>query len=210
MAANTPEVEKYLAEQIVTEHPVLKEMEAEGAERRFPIIGAQCGRFIHTIARMIQARRIFEMGSGFGYSTLWFALALPEDGEIHHTEGDPANSEKARVYFEKAGQSAKVRRHVGDAREAIQQTTGQFDIILIDANKDQYPECFRLAIDRLRTGGVMIVDNAFLNGHVLNPENKNPGPEGIRELTRMMLHDERLITSIVPMRDGLLVGYKVK
>ena len=129
----------YLRTQLKTADPILREMEAEARERNFPIIGPESGRVLYLIAKMTAARRIFEMGSGFGYSTFWFASATAEDAEIHHTEGDAKNSESAKQYLSRGGLDHKVQFHVGTAQDALRETEGLFDIILIDVDKEAIP-----------------------------------------------------------------------
>lgn len=205
----TEPASQYLRTQLQTADPILREMEAEAKERGFPIIGPESGRVLYLIAKMTAARRIFEMGSGFGYSTFWFASAAGEDAEIHHTEGDAKNSETARQYLSRGGLDHKVRFHVGAAQDALRETEGLFDIILIDVNKEQYPECHGLAMDRLRPGGVMITDNVWWGGRVQDPAHQEDATQGIREFTRLQLEESRLFSTILPVRDGLLVSYRL-
>ena len=199
----------YLRTQLKTADPILREMEAEARERNFPIIGPQSGRVLYLIAKMTAARRIFEMGSGFGYSTFWFASATAEDAEIHHTEGDAKNSESAKQYLSRGGLDHKVRFHVGAAQDALRETEGLFDIILIDVDKEQYPECHHLAIERLRPGGVMITDNVWWGGRVQDSAHQENTTQGIREFTRLQLQESRLFSTILPVRDGLLISYRL-
>src|SRR5262249_29782992 len=127
-----PEVEQYLHALAPTEDPVLREMERVGEQRNFPIIGPLVGRLCWTLASLIRARDVFEMGSGFGYSTWWFAHAVGEGGRVVHTDGDIKKSEEARRYLEQAAMQSRVRFEVGDAREIITRYPGPFDIVFID------------------------------------------------------------------------------
>src|SRR2546422_911909 len=107
---------------------VLLEMEKEAEERGFPIIGRLCGVTLEVLARSIGARRVFELGSGYGYSGYWFSRAVGSDGELHLTDGDPENEKKAIDYLGRAGLDGPVRYHVGDAVTSLSETSGEFDV----------------------------------------------------------------------------------
>src|SRR3989304_5689397 len=119
--------------------PVLLEMEAEGRERGFPIIGRLVGVTVELLARSIGARRVFELGSGFGYSAYWFARAVGPGGEVHCTDGDPRNEAKALGYLGRAGLDAPVRWHVGDAVSNPAQGDGDFDIVYVHVLQNRAP-----------------------------------------------------------------------
>src|SRR5512133_3549160 len=114
-------VENYLTELARTEHedPVLVEMEARAAEHGFPIVGRATGRFLELAARAVGARRVVELGSGFGYSAYWFARAVGPGGEVRCTDGDPANAETGASFLARAGLGDRVTYHVGDAVEQL-------------------------------------------------------------------------------------------
>src|SRR6266508_3002291 len=116
MDITSPRIEEYI-KGLLSRHdePVLMEMEAEGKERGFPIVGRMVGVVLEILARSIGARRVFELGSGYGYSGYWFSRAVGPDGELHLTDGDPENERKARDYLSRAGLWGPVRYHVGDA-----------------------------------------------------------------------------------------------
>lgn len=139
-------------------HP---EDERSGRERRFPIIGPAVGRFCEILARSIGAKRVFEMGSGFGYSTWWFSRAVGPDGRITHTDGSQALSDEARDWLGKAGVADRVRFLVGDARAAPRRGRRPVDATFCDIDKDGYPDALELARPRLRPGGRPITDNTL-------------------------------------------------
>ena len=141
-------VNDYLLDLARPKHPILIEMEELAREKKFPIVGPECGRVLHQAAVMTGAKRVFEMGSGYGYSTLWFALAMPSDGRIFHTDGDVKNTEMAQEFLKRAGQENKVAFKTGIAQESLKRTPGEFDVIFIDVDKEQYPECYELEIGR--------------------------------------------------------------
>ena len=138
-----PAVERYMADlNSVDDEPVLLEMEALAREKRFPIIGRLCGRSLEVLARAIGAKRIFELGSGFGYSAYWYSRATGEDGEIHLTDMDPDNERMALDFLTRAGLAGPVQYHLGDAVASLNTTEGEFDIVYCDIDKDGYPDAW--------------------------------------------------------------------
>lgn len=195
------------------DEPVLLEMEAEGRERGFPIIGRLVGVTVELLARSIGARRVFELGSGFGYSAYWFARAVGPDGEVHGTDGDPANEAKALQYLERAGLADRVRWHVGDAVENLAAVDGEFDVVYDDIDKEGYPDGWRAAAERIRVGGLYLCDNVLWSGAVADPSGDHgrdgATTEAILEHNRLIAEDERYVSTIVPTRDGLMVALRV-
>jgi predicted O-methyltransferase YrrM len=157
---------------------------------------------------MIGARRIFEMGSAIGYSTIWLALAVPEDGIVYYTDGDPTNAREALGYFQRAGVADRVRILVGDALKLLDQVEGEFDLIFNDVDKHQYPDVFRKAVPRLRRGGLLVADNVLWGGRVARGES-DPDTSAIREFNRLIFSAPDLLTTIVPLRDGVSVSLKL-
>jgi predicted O-methyltransferase YrrM len=205
-----PNVEQYLAELAPTEDGVVREMERVGAERNFPIIGPLVGRLCWLLASSIRARDVFEMGSGFGYSTWWFAHAVGEGGRVVHTEGDAGNSAEARRYLDNAGLLPRVTFEVGDARDIITRYPGPFDVIFIDIDKQDYPAALELARVRVRPGGLIITDNALRDGRVaLSTTDPSPQIVAVREYNREAMRAADLVTTILPLRDGVAVSLKV-
>ncbi len=190
------------------DEPVLLQMEAEAEERRFPIINRLVGVTVELVARSIGARRVFELGSGYGYSAYWFSRAVGESGEIHCTDTDPANEPKALEYLARAGLARPIRWHIGDALETFGAVEGQFDVVFCDIDKPSYPATWRAARNRIRVGGVYICDNAisYGSGSVLDA---GEGPDAIREHNAMIAEDERYVSSIVPTREGDLVALRI-
>jgi caffeoyl-CoA O-methyltransferase len=202
------DVAQYL-ESLTPERPdVLLEQEAVAHKRRIPIVGPVVGRLLHQLARMIGARRIFEMGSAIGYSTIWLALAVPEDGVVFYTDGDPANAREALGYFQRAGVADRVRILVGDALELLDRVEGEFDLIFNDVDKHQYPDVFRKAVPRLRRGGLLVADNVLWGGRVARGET-DPNTSAIREFNRLIFSASDLLTTIIPLRDGVSVSLKL-
>ena len=208
-------VESYLTELARTEHeePVLVEMEARAAERGFPIVGRATGRFLELAARAVGARRVMELGSGYGYSAYWFARAVGPDGEIVCTDGDPENARLAEGYLTTAGMWDRVRYRVGDALGEFAGEAGEFDVVYCDVDKDGYPDCWRAARDRIRIGGLWLCDNTIWSGHVATATDRE-GLDGytafIREHNRLVAEDTRYVGSIVPIRDGVMTALRIE
>ena len=206
-----PRVEEYmLSLQSRHDEPVLLEMEDEAARLQFPIVRRVVGVTLEVLARTAGARRVFELGSGFGYSAYWFARAVGDGGEVHCTDGDPANEAKAAGYLGRAGLAVRVRFHVGDAVTHLNATEGEFDVIYDDIDKDGYPAAWAAARDRIRVGGLYICDNVLWSGRV-PPDGEQPDgvTDAIREHNAAIAADERYLSTIVPTRDGVMVAVRI-
>jgi predicted O-methyltransferase YrrM len=187
---------------------VLLEMEQLAAATDFPIVGPLVGRTLYLLARSIGARRIIELGSGFGYSASWFAKALPEDGELILTDGSPHQSEQAREFLRRGGVRCRVRYEVGEALEILDRLPGDFDIVFNDIDKEHYPAVFPKAIPRVRVGGYFLSDNMLWGGRVVSDQS-HVSTRGVVELTRLLCAAPNLYTVILPIRDGLSVSLRL-
>jgi caffeoyl-CoA O-methyltransferase len=204
------EVENYL-DQLVPQRPAeFITMEAYAREHSFPIIGPAAGHFCYLIARLCGARRIFELGSGFGYSTAWFARAVLENGggEVHHTVWDEELSEMARWHLRKLGLEEVVRFTVGESVAALRATSGPMDLIFNDIDKEGYPDSLPVISDKLRPGGVLIIDNMLWHGRIFDASDQSPATTGVRAFTSAIARDPNWAISVVPIRDGLMVARK--
>ena len=201
-----PEVERYMRGLLTRwDEPILLEMEAEAEARGFPIVGRQVGVTLELLARSIGARRVVELGSGFGYSGYWFSRAVGEDGELHLTDGDPENERKAAEYLRRASLAGPVRYHVGDAVASFVALEGEFDVVYCDIDKQGYPDAWRAARDRIRPGGLYLCDNVLWSGRVTEPS-PDSTTSAILEHNQMIAGDERYLSTIVPTRDGVMVA----
>ncbi len=203
-----PEIDEYLTSTLVVEEPLLREMGEYGYSSDFPIVGPQVGRLLYLLARSIQARRVLELGSGFGYSAMWFARAVGEGGQVVMTEGAQANSDRAREYFTRAGLVKRASFNVGDALEIARRAAGPFDVVFCDINKDAYPQALRIARDKLRVGGYFICDNMLRDGRVLTDD--DAATRGVLELTRQLMQASDFVTTILPVRDGVSTSLRVQ
>ncbi len=205
-------VETYLYSLLPERDSVLRDMEQEAAKRKIPIVGPAVGRLFYMIARMSGARRIFEMGSAIGYSTIWWARGLRDGGRVYYTDGDSKNANEAYRYFERAGVADRVEIKVGDALELLsEQNLEPFDIIFNDVDKEDYPKVFRLAVPRLMKGGLFISDNVLWSGRVATGANQDmeDSTRAIVEFNRLLYGTPELYTTILPLRDGISISLKV-
>jgi caffeoyl-CoA O-methyltransferase len=204
-----PNVEEYITSLVPPRDRVLREMERYAARHSVPIIGPACGRLLYQLARLIQARHVFELGSAIGYSTLWLARAVGTQGTVFYTDSDPANARRAEDYLRRAGVLDRVRVLTGDAIHLLDSTEGQFDLIFNDVNKTGYPAVLRRAIKRLRVGGLFVSDNVLWSGRVaLPPARSDADTRTIQEFNRLIHSSQKLFTTIIPLRDGFAVCQK--
>ena len=204
------EVGDYL-EALVPKRPhELARMERIARKTRFPIIGPAVGQLCYLLARTIGARRVFELGSGFGYSTAWFARAVQENGGgvVHHIVWDDELSQRARDHLVALGLGDQVRYTVGEAVESLRHMDGDFDLIFNDIDKRGYPDALPVIESKLRSGGLLIADNLLWSGRVFDTGDRTPDTKGIRIFTRMVMKSPTWTASIVPIRDGVLVARK--
>jgi predicted O-methyltransferase YrrM len=190
------------------DEPVLVEMEALAAERGFPIVGRNVGVTLELIARAIGARRIVELGSGFGYSGYWHARAVGPAGELHLTDGDPGNARAAEDFLTRAGLWGPVTFHTGDAVAALGRLDEGFDVVFCDIDKDGYPDAWRAARDRVRVGGLYVCDNVLSYG-LGNVVEGGGAAEAVKEHNAMIAADERYLSTIVPTREGVMVAIRL-
>lgn len=205
-------IEKYLRGLAVGDHePVLNEMEALAEEKGFPIVGRLCGRSLEVMALAVRAQRVFEMGSGFGYSAYWFSRATGPGGEIHLTDMDPDNETKARDFLTRARLYDPIRYHVGDAFSAFDEIEGDFDIVYCDIDKDAYPAAWERAKDRVRVGGLYMCDNMLWSGRVAGSGEADVRPgwtEAIDETNHAIAAAPNYRSFINPTRDGVVVAIR--
>ena len=201
-------VENYLYSLLPARDEVLVEMETAAAKRDIPIVGPAVGRILHQLALMTDSKNVFEMGSAIGYSTIWWARAVGEGGRVFYTDGDRKNADEARGYFQRAGVADRISVHVGDALELLSEQKQQFDIIFCDLDKEDYPRALRLALPKLRKGGLFVADNVLWSGKVAQEDADEPSTKAIQELNRLLYTSGELFTTILPIRDGLAVAIK--
>lgn len=202
-------VEKYIYEILPQRDPVLREMEKQARKRDIPIVGPAVGRVLFQYARLAGARKIFELGSAIGYSTIWWARAIGENGEVFYTDGDPKKAAEAHLYFQQAKVEKQVRIQTGDALELLSEQKQQFDIIFNDVDKEDYPRVLNLVKERLRPGGLFITDNVLWSGRVTRKNPRQASTRAIQEFNKRLYATQEFFTTILPLRDGLAVSVKL-
>jgi len=203
-----PEIDRYLHDLANPADPILREMELLAAERGFPIVGPQVGRLLHVLALSCEARRVLELGSGFGYSAYWFARAVGRGGLVVLTDRSAERAAEAAGFLDRGGFTDRIRVEVGDAFEIAGGVQGPFDVLFNDADKERYPEVLDLALSLLRPGGLLISDNMLWYGTVLDDEPGEPSARGVKELTRLLFASSDFATTLVPLRDGVTVSVR--
>jgi caffeoyl-CoA O-methyltransferase len=204
------DVDKYIYDLLPERDAVVKEMEAYAAEHRVPIIGPAVARLLTLLVQVSGARRIFEMGSAIGYSTIWLARAAGTKAKVFYTDGNPENARRAQEHFRKAGVAKRINVQVGDALELVKKTPGKFDFIFNDINKHQYPDALRAALPKLQRGGLFVTDNTLWSGKAAQPAGaEDSDTRGVQEFNRLVYASKELFPVLIPLRDGVTVCRKV-
>src|SRR5947199_10269326 len=206
-----PRVAAYLDALVPPRPARLAELEAEARRTGFPIIGPATGPRCYLSGPSGTACPVFGLGSGFGYSTAWFARAVKENGggTVHHVVWDERLSREARDNLAALGLADVVEFHVGEAVATLRRASGPFDVVFNDIDKQDYPKALDVIVTKLRPGGLLLGDNMLWSGRIFERRDTSPATRGVRELTRRIQADPRWIASVIPVRDGLLVGNRV-
>lgn len=200
------DIHDYIVSQTRFEDPILSEMEERAREHGFPIIGNAIGPWLYFFTRLMNATKVFEMGSGFGYSTWFFAKAVQENGGgmVTHTVWDEDLSRDARSYLERAGLADQCDFQVSEAVLALSSAADGQDIVFCDIDKEMYPNALDVVESKLKPGGLFICDNLLWDGKVLHPtEDGDEATAGVKEITRMLRESPRWDFLLVPIRDGV-------
>ena len=201
-------VDDYLYSMLPKRDEVLAEMEDYATEHKIPIVGPAVARVLQQFAIMTGARSVFELGSAIGYSTIWWAQAVGDKGNVIYTDGDSKNAQRARDYFARAGVSKRITIHTGDALEFLSEQKSEFDIIFNDVDKEDYPRVLHLVAPRLRKGGLFVTDNVLWSGRVAEKNPKDASTNAILDFNRKLYDSKDFYTTILPIRDGLAVAVK--
>lgn len=206
-------IDEYVHSLLPARDEVLTEIEEQARQRQIPIVGPAVGRLFYQLVQMTQAESVFEMGSAVGYSTIWWARAVGEDGRVIYTDGDRKNADEARGYFQRAGVADRIDIRTGDALELLSEEKGQFDIIFCDIDKDDYPRALRLATPRVRKGGLFVADNTLWHGRVIaeagSKEAEMETTKAVLEFNRALYASSEFFTTLLPLRDGVAVAMKL-
>ena len=201
-------VEQYVYSLVPARDEVLTQIESEAIKRDIPIVGPAVGRLLHQLALVSGAKTVFELGSAVGYSTIWWARAVGEGGRVIYTDGERKKADEARAYFERAGVADRITIKVGDALEFLSEQKQEYDIIFCDIDKEDYPRAFKLAVPRIRKGGLLVADNVLWSGRVAQENPREASTKAILEFNRLLYSSPDLFPTILPIRDGVAVAIK--
>jgi caffeoyl-CoA O-methyltransferase len=204
------DVDEYLYKMLPRRDEVLTEVEEYAAQNRIPIIGPAVARLLALFVQVSGAKRIFEMGSAIGYSTIWLARAAGPKGKVVYTDGDPEKARRAKEYFRRAGVANRIEIRVGNALELVKKAPGTFDLIFNDVDKHQYPDALHAALPKLRRGGLFITDNTLWSGKAARPAPPDDvNTLGVQEFNRLVYASKKIYPVLIPLRDGVTVCQKL-
>src|SRR5467141_1995168 len=204
------DVDEYIYRLLPERDAVVAEIEEYAAQNDVPIIGPAVARMLTLFVQVSGAKRIFEMGSAIGYSTIWLARAAGPKAKVIYTDGDPEKARRAKDYFRRAGVAKRIEVRVGNAHDLLQKSSGSFDLIFNDIDKHQYPAALRVAIPKMRRGGLFITDNTLWSGKAARPAAPDDvHTRGIQEFNRLVYASKELYPVLVPLRDGVTVCLKL-
>jgi caffeoyl-CoA O-methyltransferase len=204
-----PAIEAYLRDLQPSPDLVLQKMRLEGERRGFPIINLLVGRLCEQLARSIGAKRVFELGSGFGYSTYWFGRAVGPRGKVVHTENDAGLSAEAKAWLTKGKLARRVEFRLGDAVDLLKADRRLNDVVFIDIDKEGYPAAWDVARTRVRVGGLIVTDNTLWQGKVVLKA-KDEATAAVQEYNHRAFSDPRFLSTLMPVRDGVTVSLRVR
>jgi predicted O-methyltransferase YrrM len=204
-------LERYATELFAPEDPILAAIRARHAALDLPPIhiSADEGKLLHVLLRAVQARLVLELGALAGYSGVWLARALPVGGRLTTIEQDARHARLARQAFAEAGVSDRVTLIEGAALEVLPTLAPGFDAVFVDADKAPLAQYFEWSVRLLRAGGLLLCDNAFYHGAAVDASDRSPDAVGVRAFNQLAATDPRLVSAVVPIRDGLVIGVKV-
>lgn len=202
-----PRIEEYLMRMSPEADPQVLEMEQMAREMKFPIVERQVGRLLYLLTRLKQPNLVVELGSGFGYSAWWFARAISITGKVVLTEYAQQNIDYARDMFRENGLIDRVELRVGNALETGKEYS-DIDILFIDLDKYQYLEAFQAMLPRLAKNALVIADNTLWYGRVVENDNDKDS-RAVRQFNDFMFARRDFFTTILPLRDGVMLAYKL-
>lgn len=207
-------LQRYIEELFAVEDSVLKRVRERHAELDLPPIhiSPDEGKLLHVLLRAAGARTVLEIGSLAGYSGIWLARALPAGGTLTTIEKHAVHAELARQAYAEAGVAERVRLIEGEALSVLESLPrdAAFDAVFLDADKEPLPRYFEWSLRLLRPGGLLLCDNAFFHGSVVDPKDHSPQAEGVRAFNRLAATDPRVASAVIPIRDGVVIAVKLR
>lgn len=208
------DIESYAEAYSTDETPVLKKLNRETHLKVYyprMLSGKQQGMLLKLISHMINPGRILEIGTFTGYSAICLAEGLPENGILHTIEINPESEEIILKYFAEAGLQKKIKLHIGDAVDIIPTIEERFDLVFIDADKENYLDYYNLVFDKVKNGGFILADNVLWGGKVLNETtSSDPETTGIKRFNEFIKNDNRVEKLLLPLRDGIMIIRKIQ
>jgi predicted O-methyltransferase YrrM len=210
VVVQTDATAKYLLELTAVEDDALRAARERASAGGMPPVSADTGALLTLIARMTGAMNAVEVGSGAGYSGIWLARGLAEGGTLTTIEADPQHQRLAKESYRDAGVSGRVRSILGGALDVLPRLSdGGYDLVFIDAAKDEYPAYLDHALRLVAPGGVILADNVLWSGRVADPAATDPATEGLRDYNRRITEDERLHSVVLTIGDGLALSWVI-
>jgi predicted O-methyltransferase YrrM len=206
--ATHPDFEAYAEKHTQPESDLLHRLYREtNLKTMYPrmLSGQLQGQFLKMLSSIMQPQLILEIGTFTGYSTINLALGLPKNGIIHTIDSNPESVEIGRKYFAEAGVEKKITTHIGNALEIIPQIDAKFDLVFIDADKENYLNYYKMLLDRINPGGVVLADNAFWDGKAFDEHARDKETLGIKAFNDFVQRDDRVENMLIPIRDGLMM-----
>lgn len=205
------EIERYISNHTSPQDPILSELERDthlNVLRPQMLSGQVQGVFLTFFAELMRPKRVLEIGTFTGYSAICIAKGMPADGELITIDINEELKDRIQYYIEKAGYKEVIKPMIGDATKIIPELQGKFDLVFIDADKENYLEYYDLVFDKLQTGGYIVADNVLWYGKVANDAEQDRATKAIRAFNDRVQSDERVDNVLLSVRDGLLVAKK--
>ncbi|MCC6865697.1 MAG: O-methyltransferase [Ignavibacteria bacterium] len=205
----TVDLYKYIIDTFINEDDILKQVVKDTAEMKLPLIqvSPETGKLLGLFIKMINAKNVLEIGTLTGYSSIWMARALPDNGKITTLEFSEAHAKEALKNFEKAGLKNKINLILGKAMDTLDKLSEKdFDLVFIDADKENCVNYFNKVIPMVRKGGLIITDNTLRRGEVIAP-NPGPGTQGIISYNKFVSTDCRVESILIPIDDGITLSF---
>lgn len=202
-------IERYCTENTTPESPLLRELVAETyASTSLPQmqIGHLEGAFLRMLIRLIQAKRVLELGTFTGYSSLVMAEGLPDDGKLITCDIDPQVTQIAKKYWSRSPYGRKIELKLGPALETLKMIDGVFDLVFIDADKENYINYWESCMQKTHPGSLFVVDNVLWSGDVIDPKDRTD--RAIAEFNRYVHNDKRVEVIMLPVRDGVTLAWR--
>ncbi len=205
-----PKIANYIAALSTETDPFVIQLACQGHARGFPFLGLQAASCLELLASLLRARRVFEFGSGFGYSAYFLARAVGEGGQVHGSEPEAELLGVHRTLFERHPYRQRIHLHQGLGEHVLESLSGEFDLIFIDHEKTLYPSALAAAIPRVRVGGAILADNVLWSGRTADTTNATDrDTEALRQFNTLSHEDPRLKTTILPVGDGLSLSLRL-